>query len=482
MKKFLIPERNQLMLMTNVSLDSVAPVGSAVRSINDLVDELNTLEIEKEYDLFTETGRKPIHPKTILKVALYAMHNCRFSLRKMEHDTEFNLTYRWITGNTVIDHSTLGKFLSKFRGSISDLFTQVVIVSVENDLVDFKVLGTDTVKIRANASYKKDRNLSGIEKAEKKIRKRIEELLEDVEKENLTEERRILEDKKLKLKTARQVLKERIAKKSVTRTEKEKEKIQKNEKINLTDFDAHKMQQANGEINPAYSTTLTTDSKADIITHFQVNESDNDNEALLPAVEGSIQRTGEKHEIVDADSGFFSFDNAEKLNNMNQFALIPDKRYDVDINQNQKNPEFDRVNFTYVSDEDLYICPCDHELKRTTDFNIAGESYSRYANAVACDECPRLKECSRGKHRTISRAARENLKEEMRERLSADENKETYKKRAHVSESPFGNIKHNLKYRIFMRRGQDKVQMEMGLLCILHNILKIAPVRYQFGI
>ena len=468
--------------MTHVALDTVAPVGSAVRSINDLVDELDTSDIEKEYALMTVTGRRPLHPKTILKVALYAIHNCRFSLRKMEYDTEFNLAYRWLTGNTVIDHSTLGKFLIKFKDYTNDLFTQVVVVAVENELVDFDVLGIDSVKIRANASYKQDRTIAGIDKEETRIRRRIEELLQDVKNEEIAKERRLLEARQARLDNAKQILKERIWLKSANKTEKEHDKILKDEKINITDFDAHKMQQANGEINPAYSTTTATDSKADIITHYQVNESDNDCAALLPAIEGSIQRTEEQpHATVDADSGFFSLGNVEELNEMGQFALIPDKRFDVDNNNNQKNPEFDRSRFTYLQERDVYFCPQNQELKKIAEFDLNEEIYSRYANVSACAECSRLKDCSRGKSRTISRAAREYLKEEMRERLSSPENKTVYAKRAHVSESPFGNMKHNLKYKIFMRRERAKASMEMGLLCILHNIMKIAPVKYQFA-
>ncbi|MBU1456995.1 MAG: hypothetical protein KKD01_19950, partial [Proteobacteria bacterium] len=34
-----------------------------------------------------------------------------------------------------------------------------------------------------------------------------------------------------------------------------------------------------------------------------------DNKALHPAIEGSEEKSGKKHEIVDADSGFSSFEN-----------------------------------------------------------------------------------------------------------------------------------------------------------------------------
>jgi len=126
MRRFIKPERNQLLLLAHVHLDSVAPIGSAVRTIDELVDRLDTSTIEATYAMEAEKGQEPLHPKTLIKVALFALHNCRFSLRKMESDTGLNLAYRWLTGDRGIDHSTMGKFLSTHRRAIVDLFSQTV--------------------------------------------------------------------------------------------------------------------------------------------------------------------------------------------------------------------------------------------------------------------------------------------------------------------------------------------------------------------
>jgi hypothetical protein len=233
------------------------------------------------------------------------------------------------------------------------------------------------------------------------------------------------------------------------------------------------MQQANGEINPSYSISTTVDTKADIITHFQVNEEDNDNKALLPAIEGSKEKSGEKHNWIDADSGFFSMDNIERLLGLNQDALIPDKRFDVDEMGKHAKGIYDRYYFKYIIDDDIYICPRGQTLNRSASFFLEGRLYYRYENLSACQNCLYKKDCCKGKKRTITRDANEKIKEAMRAKLKCEENKKIYSRRAHAAESPYGNIKHNLKFRIFMRRGWDRVKLEVGLLCILHNILKI---------
>ena len=58
-----MPNRKQRLLLTEIDLDSIAPVGSAQHYIDELVEMLDTGAIEGTYDLESEQGRNPIHPK-----------------------------------------------------------------------------------------------------------------------------------------------------------------------------------------------------------------------------------------------------------------------------------------------------------------------------------------------------------------------------------------------------------------------------------
>jgi len=165
-RAFITPNREQKILMTEVDLDSIAPVGSPLRTIDELVESLDTREIEKVYDFDSAQGQNPFHPKTFIKVALYAIYNCRFSLRKMQDDTTNHLGYKWLTGDRSIDHSTIGYFLARFHLQVVELFSQVVAICKEKGLIDFDLLAIDSVKMRANASYKQSKNMEGIEKEE----------------------------------------------------------------------------------------------------------------------------------------------------------------------------------------------------------------------------------------------------------------------------------------------------------------------------
>jgi transposase len=478
MKIFKVPNRDQKLLFINVDLNTVAPVGSPLHVIDQLVDSLNTIEIEKEYDLETETGREPFHPKTFIKVSLYAIHNCRFSLRKMEYDTENHLGYRWLTGDEKIDHSTIGKFLSKYRNQITDLFSQVVMIGVEKELLNFDLLAIDTVKIRANATYKRFRNKEGLAKEKEKIESKISDLLEKVNI-NAEDEIKTLLKKELIIEEAARELNRRIEAK-IEKNKNRKEKIEKTEKINITDFDCRLVQQANGEINSGYCITATTDTENDFITSFITNEN-NDAEILIEAIEESKKNTGALHEIDLADSGFSSIENLEILEGNGQKALIPDRRFELEQNGKTKKGDYDRCKFKYNEAKDEYKCPLGRKLSYNGSCANNERTYDKYENKSACKNCHVKNECTKHSHRIISRDANEKIKEQMREKLKKKRNKKKYVKRAHSAESPFGQIKHNLKFRIFMRRGIEKIKMECALLFSLHNILKIGKSEYGFN-
>ncbi len=66
---------------------------------------------------------------------------------------------------------------------------------------------------------------------------------------------------------------------------------------------------------------------------------------------------------------------------------------------------------------------------------------------------------------------------QMDTRLAEPENADRYRKRQHSIEPVFGNIKHNLGYRRFSRRGLSAAHSEWRLICAAHNLLKLRTAR-----
>lgn len=480
MAQFRIPNRDQLLMLETVDLKSAAPVGSVVRTIDIIVDRLDLSAIEKEYDIEDSLGRPPFHPKTIIKVCLLALYNCRFSTRKMEEDTKYNLQYRYLTGCEVIDHTTIAKFLSKHRGAIIELFVQIVGICEERDLIDFEVLAVDTVKVKANASYKQSKNKDSLKKERARIKQRIAEIVDsaDGDKE-LVREKGVLEKRLSQIAVASRVLKERLKRKCVDKNEEQRKVLVDGERVNITDPSVTIMSQANGERNPMYAITTATDTRKDVISHFEVRGEYNDQAVLMPVIEGSVKTTGMMHKYVPADAKFSGYDNYEKLAERGIDGYIPDIRKDVEDKGLAAKREYDRSKFKYDSERDEYRCPRGEILRRKYKMKGSdGRQKVVYGNREVCRECVMKERCTRSKEggRKIIRDINEEIREAMRAKLDSKEGKEIYKQRAHTAEAPFGNVKHNLKFRHFMRRGVVKITMECALIFMLHNIIKLGSV------
>ena len=112
---------------------------------------------------------------------------------------------------------------------------------------------------------------------------------------------------------------------------------------------------------------------------------------------------------------------------------------------------------------------------------MRGRHYYRYGNGGACEGCENRDACTTGRFRTIYRDENEGVQERMRAKLELEENRAKYHKRAHAAESPYGQAKRNLRFTHVMRRGRAKVGMEMALLFMLHNIMRVAPVLLGSG-
>lgn len=65
----------------------------------------------------------------------------------------------------------------------------------------------------------------------------------------------------------------------------------------------------------------------------------------------------------------------------------------------------------------------------------------------------------------------------MREKIRAGGHESPYRLRKQLPEPVFGQIKQARGFRQFLLRGLDKAAAEWGLVCLAHNVLKLAKGR-----
>src|SRR5690606_22996216 len=66
------------------------------------------------------------------------------------------------------------------------------------------------------------------------------------------------------------------------------------------------------------------------------------------------------------------------------------------------------------------------------------------------------------------------LKQKAKNLLLSEEGIAHRKQRCWDVEAVFGNIKHNMNFKRFLLRGLDKVETEIGLIAMAHNLKKVS--------
>ncbi len=122
MPRFKSRETNYLFFQ--IDLNNQFNYKSIEYMLSDFVDkhiDMNKFENKYNNDI---KGQPAIHPSILLKVILYSFMNGVNSTREMEKLTQESLAYKYLSCDTEIDHTTIAKFMSKYRLEIENFNIQ----------------------------------------------------------------------------------------------------------------------------------------------------------------------------------------------------------------------------------------------------------------------------------------------------------------------------------------------------------------------
>ncbi len=482
--------RNQMVLFPETINDYI-PEGHLAKLVLSIV---STLNIDTIISKFSDVGQRAFSPRTLLSILFYGYSVGIRSSRKLSKACEERVDFMYLTGKLHPSHKTISEFRRENLPELSELFQEILLIGIKLGLVAIGniKLSIDGTKIRANASGKLSKNEKGLNKLLSDVKANVACILKEAEeidqKENLElgnrrgdelpEELKQLKIREEKIKSAIQELQKEKAElkneliekknkpgKEGTLSKTEEKKIE-NKKINITDHDARYMKERNGCIRTNYNAQASVDEENQFIVACDVTTECNDKKQLIPLVTQSEKNLGAKIDICKADSGYHSGNNLARISDQMEVLIDDPAKQRVD---NDKF-KYDKVNFKYNSDTNSYTCPEGKVLQ----LSINTEEKSTY-KCKECLECPAKSECTKkAKYKLLSRGKHEHLIEKNRAGLISDEGRKEYQKRMHTVEPVFGNIKFNLGFRQFLVRGITKVKGEFDLMCIAHNIKKIA--------
>ena len=254
-----------------------------------------------------------------------------------------------------------------------------------------------------------------------------------------------------------------------------------------TDIDATFMRtkddhMKNGQLKPCYNLQLGTENQFIInyTTHQQAGDTSTfkehmgDTKALLEDIGQKLPKN------ISADAAYGSEENYEFLEEEELIPYVKYNKFYLESKGKAQKKISDSTYWYYNEELDFCVCPMGQRLERS------GTSKKKSANgyesivfeytAKDCSTCPMRGACydAKGDQRTISRNHRlQELRKNATELLNSWKGWGMRKQRNVDVEAVFGHIKRNRGFSRFMLRSLPKVNIEMGLIAIAHNIKKM---------
>jgi len=509
MPRFKPYDYNQL-LMVPVSLEDQLVPGTLEYAIHHLLEERVDTTIFHDKYQNEDTGRTAYDPKMLLKVVLLGYSRGMMSSRKLERACKENVVFMALSCGQKPDHSTLAAFISGMgEDRVVSLFTQVLMVCEQEDLLGGTHFSMDGLKLPSNAS----KEWSGTHKDLLKKKVKLEEKLKEAVREHREEDqsggdrdahRQSVRIKRLG-KSADRI--EKFLQDTPPKQGRQGKEIQSN----VTDNQSAKMVSSHGVVQ-GYNANAMVDDKHQIVVAAVAFGEGDDGVNVAPMLEATKKNLTAvmddpeplKGRIVSADTSYYSKINLEACEEEQVDAYIPDRmfrqrdprfsdakrhRRSVDKNKQRyasKKKWFKPEDFHLDEASGKLICPAGQGLYRNGRFKKDGyEAVSYRAPAGACPGCALHSKCLRnpkGKFRQVrlfDGKPTGSLTEAMKQKIDTPEGRRIYGRRLANVEPVFGNIRAQKRLDRFTLRGEKKVNVQWTLYCMLHNIEKIG--KYGVG-
>ena len=234
----------------------------------------------------------------------------------------------------------------------------------------------------------------------------------------------------------------------------------------------------NGQLKPGYNWQISTENQC--ILGYTIHQTANDINTLQTHMESLKENLGKMPDTLVADAGYGSEENYEYLENNDVEAFVKYQYFHKEQSKKWRDDPYRNENLKYDKNNDNYTCPKGQimnfigEKIRITDNGF--RQIKRLYQAKNCKGCPVKDACNKSKGNRIIEINEKlnHYKSIIKNRLTSERGRKYRSQRPVDVEAVFGIIKGNRNYRKFLLRGLEKVEIEVGLLALSHNLSKIA--------
>lgn len=502
-----------IQLKIQVDLGKIIKISDPVYSFNRIMARIDLIKYLRGKD--RREGRPRFDRLKLLKVILFAFMEFGYcTVRRIQQLCETDIRFMWLLDEMPApSFMTIDNFIrNELTESIEDIFTEIFNCISEDMKIDLNHAYIDGTKLEANAQkytwvwkkscltsrnnefarlrgYLTTMNETAFAQADVCAEIREEYSVEYVEyvlKEYLHQIGMETEDfvhGKGKRKSEEQKLYERVEA-SLKKLKECCDRIRicgdKRNSYSKTDHDATFFRMKNdvmknGQLLPAYNIqTVICD---EYIAEYGVYRFASDSDCFCPLMDRFHQRYGTYPKYPTADAGYGNFNNylyCEK-NGMEKFMKFSMYEKETKDPKYRDNP-FRACNFPIDGDGNM-VCPNGKKFNFLKTAPIKGNEYGRteeYYQCEDCSGCPFREQCHKSKENRIVCMNSEltSIHKEVLDNLNCIHGALLKMNRSIQAEGVYGQIKWNMGYKRFRRRGMNGVLLEVALVSCGYNLHK----------
>ena len=406
-----------------------------------VLEHLDLGEIEAAYA--SERGQPPFDPAMMTGLLLYAYCNGVYSSRRIAKAARERVDFMSIVGLDPPDFRTVSDFRKRHLKALAGLFGQVLKLCEQAGLAKLGHVALDGTKMKANASKHKAMSYERMGKRAAELEAEVERWLSAAEAADAEEDQAFGRDKSgEELPKWVADKKKRAEKIRAAKAELEAEAKAAAAAKAQAQAEAEERRRAEGRKKPGKPAAPPSDEPD---PKAQKNFTDPESR-ILKTKDGFIQGYNAQAAVDATAQVIVAHGLDAKQSDQHHLAPIADA---IEANLGKKPTQLS-ADAGYCSDANLAAME-----QREIDAYIAPG---------------RAKHAGEGEGGGARLAA-------MREKIKAGGHASPYRLRKQLPEPVFGQIKQARGFRQFLLRGVEKVASEWGLVCLAHNVLKLAHGR-----
>ena len=388
---------------------------------------------------YSEMGRPSIDPEVLLRMLLLGYLYGITSERRLVEELRMHLAWRWFTGlgfdQEIPNHSTFSKNRhGRFQESnlFQELFERIVEQCIQAGLVQGERMSVDGSFIQASADHHSRIPREQLAEAAK-VNYGARKYLEELEKENG-----------------------------------DGEPVHQQDKVSTTDPDATYLTKGNRAAELGYFDNYLIDNQSCVIVGVQATAARLSQESV--AARDMIDRYRERHgrqpHSLAADT---TYGNGELLQWLDDRGITAYIR--VKENPNGPSDLYGIDQFTYVPENNCYLCP-EGKVLKYTGINKHNNTHVYFSTRKRCGDCSQKSRCTRGKYRTIAVHTCEQARQRARARAETPEFAVALRKRRKV-EALFSELKNLIGLRRLRLRRLKFVREQFYLAAVAQNLKRL---------